>query len=128
VARAYTVVPGARSADGFLEGLRRGHARPGGRSGGYLALTADIARLAAGSYVDAARRVLQSGRGGLTLALLIATLPALPTLPIVTAALCVRELLFGCRLHARLLARSGGGRHAAKPDGARLGAAAGVGR
>lgn len=42
VGTAYTEVPGARNKDEFLAGLRAGHGRLGGSSGGYWKLTRDI--------------------------------------------------------------------------------------
>jgi predicted metal-dependent phosphoesterase TrpH len=96
VARAYTVVAGATNRDEFLDGLRRGLTLPQGRSGGYGRLTADLARIAAGTYRDAAGR-LHGPASWARLAGLVALLPALPVLPFVSAALFLREQLFARR-------------------------------
>ncbi len=39
---AYTVVPGARSRHEYLEGLRRGHGKVRGETGGFWKLTRDV--------------------------------------------------------------------------------------
>jgi predicted metal-dependent phosphoesterase TrpH len=95
VARAYTEVPGARDVREFLEGLRRGLTIPRGRSGGYARLAGDVAALFASGSAEAARRASGGDAGALALLLLV---PSLLTLvPIVTAALCVRDLAFARR-------------------------------
>jgi len=48
VAQTYTEVPGARTADEFLNGLRTGRAVVHGENGNYMKLTADIFRFAGG--------------------------------------------------------------------------------
>ena len=97
VARAFTVVPGARTREEFLDGLRRGCTIPMGRSGTYARLTADVARIFSSSYVDNARRA----KGGLAPAArfvtILAALPLVALLPVVTAAVWARELFFGER-------------------------------
>src|SRR6185369_7382621 len=52
VARAYTIVPGARDKAEYLAGLRRAATLPAGHSGSYARLTADIFRIVAGSVAD----------------------------------------------------------------------------
>jgi predicted metal-dependent phosphoesterase TrpH len=105
VARAFTVVPDARNRDEFLEGLRRGLSIPAGRSGGYVRLTADLARITAGAYGDSARSCRREGAAAARLAALVALLPLLPLLPLVTAGLFLHEQLFA-RRHERALAAS----------------------
>ena len=100
VAGAYTVVPGARTRDDFLDGLRRGLTLPAGRSGGYARLTADIARIAAGAYGSAARGCAHGPAAAARLAVLVAAIPLLPLLPFVTAAVFLHEQLFA-RSHDR---------------------------
>ena len=97
VARAFTIVPGARNREEFLSGLRAGLTIPAGGSGSYVRLTADVARLFAGAYVDNARRAVESPQAALRFATLVAALPLVPVLPLVTAALYADELLFGAR-------------------------------
>jgi predicted metal-dependent phosphoesterase TrpH len=100
VAGAWTVVPGARTRDDFLDGLRRGLTLPAGRSGGYARLTADVARIAAGAYGAAARGCARGPAAAARLAALVAAIPLLPLLPFVTAAVFLREQLFA-RSHDR---------------------------
>jgi predicted metal-dependent phosphoesterase TrpH len=102
VARAYTIVPGARSRDEFLAGLRQGRCAAGGESGSYLRLTLDIARLFAHGYAWNAARALDGPRQLAAAALLVALVPVLPLLPLVTAGLHVREQAFARRWFARV--------------------------
>jgi hypothetical protein len=104
VARAYTVVPGARTREQFLEGLRRGLTLPAGRSGGYARLVADVARVAAGAYGFAARSCLRSPRAAVRLASLVAALPLMPLLPAMTAAVYFHEQVFARRQEHDFLA------------------------
>jgi predicted metal-dependent phosphoesterase TrpH len=97
VARAYTVVPGARTREEFLDGLRRGFTLPAGCSGGYARLTADVARVAAGAYRGAARCGLRSPGAAARLAGLLAVLPLMPLLPLMTAAVFLHEQVFARR-------------------------------
>lgn len=102
VARAFTVVPDARTKAEFLAGLRRGCTLPAGRSGGYARLTADVARIAAGAYRDQARLALQGGEAAWRFALLAGMVPLLSLLPLVTAWVFWHEQHFA-RRHDRLL-------------------------
>jgi hypothetical protein len=105
VARAFTIVRGARTREEYLAGLRAGATIPAGGSGSYARLTADIARLFVGAYADNARRAADDARSALRFATLVAALPLVPLLPLVTAAIYVDELLFGAR-YARLYRES----------------------
>src|SRR5262249_19373492 len=58
VARAWTLVPGARTRREYLDGLRQGLTIPGGRAGNYLRLTDEVVRIFAAGYADALRSVL----------------------------------------------------------------------
>jgi predicted metal-dependent phosphoesterase TrpH len=102
VARAFTLVPGAREKQEFLDGLRRRATIAVGRSGSYARLTADVARLAALSYEEGFVRARRSAREALAFALRLPLLPALVVLPLVTAALAANERLFGARQFRRL--------------------------
>ena len=82
VAGAYTVVPGARTREDFLDGLRRGLTLPAGRSGSYARLTSDVVRIAAAAYRSAARTGLESPASAARLAALVAGLPLLPLIPL----------------------------------------------
>jgi predicted metal-dependent phosphoesterase TrpH len=99
VAGAWTIVPGARTREDFLDGLRRGLTLPMGRSGGYARLTADVVRIAAGAYRSAARSVRSPG-GAARLLALVGGLPLLPLIPLVTAAVFRQEQAFA-RSHDR---------------------------
>ena len=97
VARAFTCVPGARSREDFLAGLRAGSCIPKGRSGSYSRLTTEVVRIFAAGYAEAVRE-LAAGRGSLPrLALSAALVPFLPLIPLVTLAIYAGELRFGAR-------------------------------
>ena len=107
VARAYTVVPGARSKKEFLEGLRRGLTVPRGRSGSYARLTSEVTRIFAAGYRETARDVAAGcAAPGRALAA-VALAPLLPLIPLFTLAVYARELRFGAR-QFRALARTWG--------------------
>jgi len=101
VARAFTVVPEARTREEFLAGLRRGFTMPAGRSGSYARLTADVARIAAGAYADQAHQARRGGEAAWRFALMAGVAPLLPLLPLVTAWIFLHEQLFA-RRHDRL--------------------------
>jgi predicted metal-dependent phosphoesterase TrpH len=99
VARAWTTVPGARSREEFLAGLRRGLTIPGGRSGTYARLTADVARIFSAAYAEAARTCLDGWIAAARFTAILALAPILTAIPLVTAAIYGRELLFATRHH-----------------------------
>jgi len=103
VARAYTVVSHARTREEFLDGLRRGLTVPGGSSGGYTRLTADLVRIAAAAYGQSARGCLREPAAAARLAGLLAALPLLPLLPLATAAIFLHEQLFARRQERALV-------------------------
>jgi predicted metal-dependent phosphoesterase TrpH len=108
VARAFTMVPAARTREEFLDGLRRGLTLPAGRSGGYRRLTADVARIMAGAYRCRGRRAARGTDDFARFSFMLAAAPvALPLLPLVTAAVYAHEQVFARRLrrlyHAALL-------------------------
>jgi predicted metal-dependent phosphoesterase TrpH len=94
VARAYTVVPGARTRDEFVAGLRQGLTLPAGRSGTYAGLALDLLRLAGLAYASAAREVVSGGRALAGTFRLLAAAPIVPLLPLVAAFVHHRELWF----------------------------------
>jgi len=100
VARAFTVVPQARSRAEFLDGLRRGLTLPAGCSGSYARLTADIVRITAGAYRAAVAEGLGDAAAAARLATLLVALPLLPLLPLATAGVFLHEQLFA-RHHER---------------------------
>jgi predicted metal-dependent phosphoesterase TrpH len=105
VARAFTVVHGASDREEFLDGLRRGLTIPAGHSGGYMRLTADLARIAAGAYRDSARSCRRDAAAAVRLATLIAFIPALPLIPVFSAGVFLHEQLFA-RHHEHALVAS----------------------
>ena len=120
VARAWTVVPGARTRADFLDGLRRGLTLPRGRSGGYARLTADVVRIAAAAYRSAARGSGRSLAGAARLATLLAGLPLVPLVPLVTAAVFLHEQVFA-RAQDRALRAEGRHARGGAPGGGPLG-------
>jgi predicted metal-dependent phosphoesterase TrpH len=102
VARAYTVVPGARSKEEFLEGLRLGLTVPRGRAGSYARLTSEVGRIFAAGYRDAAAPGLGDAAAGWRLLALLALTPLLGLIPVVTAAVYLHERRFGPRQFRRL--------------------------
>jgi predicted metal-dependent phosphoesterase TrpH len=109
VARAWTTVVGARDRREFLDGLRRGLTIPEGRSGSYRRLTADVVRIFASAYVDAAYRSLEAPASAARFAALIAALPVLTLIPVVTAAIYGQEILFAAHHHRLFRASMSGG-------------------
>lgn len=104
VARAYTCVR-ARDRAEFLDGLRHGATLPGGSSGSYARLTADVSRIVGGALVDHARQA--AGLSGVVpFAAALALAPLLPLVPLVTAVLYAQEQAF-TRRHDRLLHAGG---------------------
>ena len=99
VARASTGVPGARTKEEFLDGLRQGFTVPLGRSGSYAHLTAEVARIFVAGYQDVARD--PAARKPAVVASLLALAPLLPLIPVFTAAIYAHELRFGARWSGR---------------------------
>lgn len=102
VARAYTVVPGARSKREFLDGLRRGLSIPAGCSGSYARLTAEVARIFAAGYAETAAQMARRSAPGLRVAASALLLPFLPLIPLFTFAIHVHEVVFASRLFRAL--------------------------
>jgi predicted metal-dependent phosphoesterase TrpH len=86
----YTEVPGAKSADEFLVGLRAGHAVIGGEHGSYAKLTADVYRIVKALVLDRPWSA--------------ALLPLAVLVPAFTAGHWVNEMRF-CRKWSGLLER-----------------------
>jgi predicted metal-dependent phosphoesterase TrpH len=107
VARAYTVVPGARTKEEFLDGLRRGMTVPRGRSGSYARLTSEVTRIFAAGYRDTVREIVAGSATPLRTLATAAIAPLLPLLPLFTLAVYARELRFGAR-QFRALSRARG--------------------
>jgi predicted metal-dependent phosphoesterase TrpH len=97
VARAFTTVPGARTREEFLAGLRTGLTVPGGRSGGYARLTGEVTRIFAAGYAETVRHLLSGSGSPLRVAASLALLPFLPLIPFATLAVHVHERRFGAR-------------------------------
>jgi predicted metal-dependent phosphoesterase TrpH len=99
VASAYTVVEGARTKEEFLLGLRRGAAFPGGEHGSYAKLTRDVSLVFAGGYRESFLEALSSPAAFARLGVLVAALPLMPLIPVVTAAIYTHEKLFADHHH-----------------------------
>jgi predicted metal-dependent phosphoesterase TrpH len=95
VARAFTIVPGARDREEFLDGLRRGLTIAAGRSGSYARITADVFRIIAGCYHENAAAALREPARLPRLLAMLAAAPIVPLTALVTAALWLREGAFG---------------------------------
>jgi predicted metal-dependent phosphoesterase TrpH len=97
VARAFTTVPGARTKEEFLAGLRSGLTVPCGRSGSYARLTGEVSRIFAAGYAETARDLLQGAVSPLRVAASLALAPLLPLIPLFTLGVHVHERRFGAR-------------------------------
>jgi hypothetical protein len=97
VARAFTTVPGARTKEEFLAGLRTGLTVPSGRSGSYARLTGEVSRIFAAGYVETFREVLAGAPSALRVAASLAMAPFLPLVPLFTLCAYTRERRFGAR-------------------------------
>lgn len=99
VARAYTIVRGARDKGEYLDGLRRAATIPAGHSGSYARLTADIFRIVAGSVVDALhpRSLVLTLRS----AALLAALPLGALVPLATLVQTVKERVWAQQMLTR---------------------------
>jgi len=97
VARAFTTVPGARTKEEFLAGLRTGLTVPSGRSGSYARLTGEVTRIFAAGYAETARELLAGTAGPLRVAASLALAPLLPLIPLFTLGVYLHERRFGER-------------------------------
>jgi len=97
VARAFTTVPGARTKEEFLAGLRTGLTVPSGRSGSYARLTGEVVRIFAAGYVEAARDLLAGAPSAARLAATLVMAPLLALIPLFTLGVHVHERRFGAR-------------------------------
>lgn len=114
VARAFTRVPGARTKEEFLDGLRRGLTVPRGRSGSYARLTSEVTRIVAAGYLETLREAMAGTLTPLRAAASVGLVPLLPLIPAFTLAVYARELSFGAR-QFRAFARSWGWSSSATP-------------
>jgi predicted metal-dependent phosphoesterase TrpH len=97
VARAFTTVPGARTREEFLAGLRAGLTLPCGRSGSYARLTGEVARIFTAGYAETLRGVVTGTAGAVRVAASLALAPLLPLIPLVTLGVYAHERRFGTR-------------------------------
>jgi predicted metal-dependent phosphoesterase TrpH len=95
VARAFTTVPGARTKQDFLAGLRKGLTVPCGRSGSDRRLTTEVTRIFTAGYAAAGREALAGLAPLLRAAAALALVPCLPLIPLFTLAVYGQELCFG---------------------------------
>jgi len=99
VARACTIVRGARDKGEYLDGLRRCATIAAGHSGSYARLTADIFRIVAGSVVEAARP--RSLALALRSVALLAALPLGALVPLAALVQTVKERVWAEQMFAR---------------------------
>jgi predicted metal-dependent phosphoesterase TrpH len=97
VARAYTCVPGVRTRQEFLAGLRSGLCVPAGRAGSYARLTSEVTRIFAAGYAETLCGLRRGDTQPLRLLASVALLPLLPLVPLVTLAIHAHELAFARR-------------------------------
>jgi predicted metal-dependent phosphoesterase TrpH len=97
VARAFTTVPGARSKEEFLAGLRTGLTVPSGRSGSYARLTGEVVRIFTAGYAETLRELRAGAPSFARVAASLALGPFLPLIPLVTLAVHLHERRFGTR-------------------------------
>jgi hypothetical protein len=97
VARAFTTVPGARTKEEFLAGLRTGLTVPSGRSGSYARLTGEVSRIFAAGYAETFRQARAGAPSMLHVAASLVIAPLLPLIPLFTLGVHVHEKRFGAR-------------------------------
>jgi predicted metal-dependent phosphoesterase TrpH len=102
VARAYTLVPGARSRQEFTDGLRRGWVVPKGRAGSYANLTADVLRILAGALDETWREAHSDKRAALRLAALALAAACVPFVPLIVGLRLLSEGRFAAAHFNRL--------------------------
>jgi predicted metal-dependent phosphoesterase TrpH len=106
VALAWTEVPGARSREEFLSGLRRGACLARGRSGTYARLTRNVATIFGAGCVRTARDAVRGDfAAAARLLAFLALTPALPLVPLITALERLQEHTVGPRLARALWGR-----------------------
>jgi predicted metal-dependent phosphoesterase TrpH len=104
VARSYTTVPRAQNREEFLAGLRQGLTVPTGSSGSYARLTRAVFAVAFGVFEAAAREASRGPAEALRFAALLAILPVLALVPVVTLAKFTNEKLGAAAFYRRFLA------------------------
>jgi predicted metal-dependent phosphoesterase TrpH len=82
IGRTWVEVPGAQDREQFLEGLKAGRCRVGGREGNYFTMASDICRIASGFYVDRMRLLVSSPADWRRHAVMAGGLLALPLIAV----------------------------------------------
>jgi predicted metal-dependent phosphoesterase TrpH len=85
IGRTWTEVPGSSTREEFLQGLRDGRGRVGGRHGSYLTMQSDVARFTANFYAEAATEVWSRPLGRRAYQLLFGGVYGLPLVPLAFA-------------------------------------------
>jgi len=119
VARAFTIVPGARNRAEYLAALRRAATIPAGRSGSYARLTADVLRIVGGAMLDGLGTRPRSLGEVARRAALLAVLPLAPLVPLATLAQSLKERVWAASVFARYRASLAREQPAALADGLR---------
>ena len=104
VARAYTTVPRAENREEFLAGLRLGLTVPAGSSGSYARLTTAVLAVARGVVEEGARQALDGPASTARFVFLLAILPVLSLVPLVTLAKFTKEKLGAAAFYRRFMA------------------------
>jgi predicted metal-dependent phosphoesterase TrpH len=102
IGRTWVEVPGATSREQFLEGLKAGRGRVGGREGHYFTMASDICRIASGFYADRVRLLVSSPGDWRRHAVLAGGLLALPLIA-VPLAVALGHFILEDRFNRELL-------------------------
>jgi len=99
--RAYTEVPGARTREEFLAGLRAGHTIPRGRSGSYARLTGDVARVFVGALRENGAHAFDSVSDLARFLGVAALTPVMGVMPLLTVFNYASEVFLAGAHHRR---------------------------
>jgi len=104
VARSYTTVPRARNKEEFLAGLRQGLTVPAGKVGNHARLMVAVFSVAFGALVEGAAHALRSPAEAARFAAVLAALPALALVPLISLVKFTKEKLGAATFYRRFLA------------------------
>jgi predicted metal-dependent phosphoesterase TrpH len=104
VARSYTTVPRARNKEEFLAGLRQGLTVPAGKVGNHARLMVAVFSVAFGALVEGAAHALRSPAEAARFAAVLAALPALALVPLISLVKFTKEKLGAAAFYRRFLA------------------------
>ncbi|MBN2370334.1 MAG: PHP domain-containing protein [Vicinamibacteria bacterium] len=107
IGRAWTEVPGARTKQEYLSGLRRGWTVPSGESGNYARLTRDVISVVFAGYRYAACRARRGLGDAARFAALLLIAPLVPIVPFLTGIRHARERGYAAAMFLRWQATTG---------------------